>query len=150
MTDADRPTRAKALAVDLGSRRIGLAVSDSLGSMAFPHSVIERAVDPGADLVAIAGVVAETGATTVVVGLPLSLDGSDGAAARQARDQAKELAGVLDGTPVVLFDERLTTVSARAALLAAGRRGRAQRAVVDSAAAAVLLQSWLDAGRPAE
>ena len=149
MTDADRPIGSKALAVDLGSRRIGLAVSDSSGSMAFPHSVIERSEDPGADLAAIARAVAETGAGTVVVGLPLSLDGTDGPAARQARDQVKELVDVVDGAQVVLFDERLTTVSAHAALVSAGRRGRERRAVVDSAAAAVLLQSWLDAGRPA-
>ena len=70
-------------------------------------------------------------------------------AARAARAQASELADVLQGTSVVLFDERLTTVSAQAALTAAGRKGRDQRTVVDSAAAAVLLQSWLDAGRPA-
>ena len=117
--------------------------------MAFPHSVIVRTADAELDLAAIAAAVAETGATTVVVGLPLSLDGSEGPAARQARQQAKELARVLGGTKVVLFDERLTTVSAHVALAAAGRRGRERRAVVDSAAAAVLLSSWLDAGRPA-
>ena len=148
MTDAGRRSGDKALAIDLGSRRIGLAVSDRAGSMAFPHSVIERSNDPAADRAAIAAAVQETGATTVVVGLPLSLDGTDGPAARAARAQASELADVLQGTSVVLFDERLTTVSAQAALVAAGRKGRRQRAVVDSAAAAVLLQSWLDAGRP--
>jgi putative Holliday junction resolvase len=116
--------------------------------MAFPHSVIVRSGDHGADRAAIAGAVAETGATTVVVGLPLSLDGSDGPAARDARLEAAALQGALVGIEVVLFDERLTTVSAEAALVAAGRRGRDRRAVVDSAAAAVLLQSWLDAGRP--
>ena len=148
MTDAGRRSGDKALAIDLGSRRIGLAVSDRAGSMAFPHSVIERSNDPAADRAAIAAAVQETGATTVVVGLPLSLDGTDGPAARAARAQAGELADALGGTSVVLFDERLTTVSARAARVAAGRKGRRQRAVVDSAAAAVLLQSWLDAGRP--
>jgi putative Holliday junction resolvase len=148
VTDAGRRSGDKALAIDLGSRRIGLAVSDRAGSMAFPHSVIERSNDPAADRAAIAAAVQETGATTVVVGLPLSLDGTDGPAARAARAQAGELADALGGTSVVLFDERLTTVSARAALVAAGRKGRRQRAVVDSAAAAVLLQSWLDAGRP--
>ena len=148
MTAADRPIGTKALAVDLGTRRIGLAVSDRAGSMAFPHSVIVRSGDHGADRAAIAGAVAEAGATTVVVGLPLSLDGSDGPAARDARLEAAALQGALVGIEVVLFDERLTTVSAEAALVAAGRRGRDRRAVVDSAAAAVLLQSWLDAGRP--
>jgi len=65
------------LAIDLGSRRIGLAVSDPRRSMAFPHSVIERFERSGADRAAIAAEVQETGATTVVVGLPLSLDGPD-------------------------------------------------------------------------
>ena len=149
MSDAGHRSENKALAIDLGGRRIGLAVSDRAGSMAFPHSVIERAEDPATDRAAIAAAVEETGATTVVVGLPLSLDGTDGPAARAARAQASELADVLQGTSVVLFDERLTTVSAQAALTAAGRKGRDQRTVVDSAAATVLLQSWLDAGRPA-
>ncbi len=149
MTHAGPPSGGKALAVDLGTRRIGLAVSDRAGSMAFPHSVLVRSEDPEADRAAIADAVAETGATTVVVGLPLSLDGTDGPAARGARQEADALARVLPGTEVVLFDERLTTVSAQAALAAAGRRSHQRRAVVDSAAAAVLLQSWLDAGRPA-
>lgn len=149
MTGTGPRTGGRALAVDLGSRRIGLAVSDRAGSMAFPHSVLERSEDPDANGAAIAAAVAETGAAVVVVGLPLSLDGTDGPAARRAREQADELARALAGVEIVLFDERLTTVSAHAALAAAGRGGRARRAVVDSAAAAVLLQAWLDAGRPA-
>lgn len=116
--------------------------------MALPREVIERSGDPAADLAAIARTVEETGATTVVVGLPLSLDGTDGPAARAARDEADALGAMLGGARVVLFDERLTTVSANAALAQAGRRGRAARSVVDSVAASVLLQSWLDAGRP--
>ncbi len=147
MTD-DRPA-GRALAVDLGTRRIGLAVCDSIGTMAFPHAVVERSGDAEADRAEIVRAVEETGAATVVVGLPLSLDGTDGPAARLARAEADELAGALDAVCVVLFDERLTTVSAQAALGAAGRRGRAARNVVDSAAATVLLQAWLDAGRPA-
>jgi putative Holliday junction resolvase len=147
VTDADRPS-GKAVAVDLGSRRIGIAVCNSEGSRAFPRDVIERSGDPAADLAAIARTVEEAGATTVVVGLPLSLDGTDGPAARSARTEADALGAVLKGAQVVLFDERLTTVSAHAALAQAGRRGRAARSVVDSAAASVLLQSWLDAGRP--
>jgi len=143
----DRPA-AKALAVDLGSRRVGLAVCDRDGSMAFPYAVIERAAEESRDAEAIARALAETGATTVVVGLPLSLDGTEGPAARGARQWAARLAEELEDTEVVLFDERLTTVSAQSALHAAGRRGRKARATIDSAAATVLLQSWLDAGRP--
>lgn len=138
----------RALAVDLGERRIGVAVCDSAGTMAFPREVVARGTDPADAVAAIRRVVAETGATTVVVGLPVSLDGTSGPAAERARVEANELARALDGVKVVLFDERLTTVSATSALAAAGSRGRRRRERVDSAAAAVLLQAWLDAGRP--
>jgi len=138
----------RAVALDLGSRRIGVAVSDSAGQLAFPREVLERSGDEAADLAALAAVVADVGATTVVVGLPVSLDGRDGPAARQARDEADALRPLVDCVEVVLFDERLTTVSAAAALAEAGRRGPGARRAVDSAAATVLLQAWLDAGRP--
>ncbi len=138
----------RALAIDLGTRRIGLAACDSAGSMAFPRGVIERR-DPVLDRAEIVRAVRESGASTVVVGLPLSLDGTEGPAARLARQEAAELVTTLGECEVVLFDERLTTVSANAALGAAGRRGPSARRVVDAAAAAVLLQAWLDAGRPA-
>ena len=138
----------RTLAVDLGTRRVGVAVSDSAGALAFPYATFERSSDPATDAAAIARALEETGATTVVVGLPLSLDGSAGPAAEAARVWAEDLAGHLGAVEVVLFDERLTTVSAAAGLAAAGRRGRGARARVDSAAATVLLQSWLDAGAP--
>jgi putative holliday junction resolvase len=147
VTDAGRPI-GKAVAIDLGTRRIGIAVSNSEATMAFPREMIERSGDNAADLAAIAQAVRDIGATTVVVGLPLSLDGTDGPAARSARDEAGALGAVLPGAAVVLFDGCFTTVLAQAALSQAGRRGRAARSVVDSAAASVLLQSWLDAGRP--
>jgi putative Holliday junction resolvase len=137
----------RAVGVDLGSRRIGIAVSDRTGSLAFPWGVLERAGDPGAERRRIAEVVAELEATTVVVGLPLSLDGHAGAAARAAGEEADRLAVELAGAGVTVetFDERLTTVSARTALAAGGTRGRAARRRIDSAAATVLLQAWLDA-----
>jgi putative Holliday junction resolvase len=81
----------------------------------------------------------------VVVGLPLSLDGSEGAAAQSARAEAEELAAALPGIRVETFDERLTTVTATGQLREAGKRGTAQRRSVDSAAATVLLQAWLGA-----
>ncbi len=140
----------RAVAVDLGQRRIGVAVSDRAGTMAFPRPMIPRTADRPAVHRAIAGVVAEEEAEVLVVGLPLSLDGRDGPAARAARTEAEELAAVLVADPataevtVETFDERLTTVSATAALAAAGKRGPDQRRSVDSAAATVLLQAWLD------
>lgn len=138
----------RAVAIDLGSKRIGVAVSDSAGTMAFPRPTIERRGDPAADRRAVAALVAEEGATVLLVGLPLSLDGRHGPAARAAAAEAGALATVLAGTGVRVetHDERLTTVSADAALAGAGVRGRDRRRSVDSAAATVLLQSWLDAG----
>lgn len=138
---------AKAVGVDLGSRRIGVAVSASEGSMAFPRPHIERQKERVLDHQAIAELVDEVGADVVVVGLPLSLDGSRGPAAEAAEEEAAALAAVLGprGVQVETFDERLTTVSAEAALGAVGTAGRQRRMRVDSAAATVLLQSWLDA-----
>lgn len=137
----------RAVGVDLGSRRIGIAVSDAEGSLAFPRPRIVRRGDRAADHAAIVEVVDEVGAEVVVVGLPLSLDGSCGPAARAAAEEARALAAALAsrGVRVETVDERLTTVTAEAALGTAGRRGQQRRLRVDSAAAAVLLQSWLDA-----
>lgn len=152
---------AKAVGLDLGARRIGVAVSDASGSMAFPRAAIARGGGHDADYLAVAEVVGEVGAEVVVVGLPLSLDGSEGPAAKAARAEARELEAFLVGRArtatrttehgggplpvrVELFDERFTTVDADAALGAAGHDGRARRRRVDSAAATVLLQSWLD------
>lgn len=137
----------RTVAIDLGTKRIGMAVSDAAGSMAFPRPVIQRSGDPASDRRAVAAVVEEVGAAVLVVGLPLSLDGRHGPAARAAMAEAGELASSLEGTGVVVetFDERLTTVSAEAALAGAGKRARARRQSIDSAAATVLLQAWLDA-----
>jgi len=133
--------------VDLGERRIGVAVSDGTGTLATPRCTIERSGDDAADRSALASVVQEVGARRVVVGMPLSLNGRRGPAARAAQADADELAKVLAplGVTVETFDERLTTVSATRSLRDAGRRGRAQRARIDQSAAAVLLQAWLDA-----
>lgn len=139
-----RTTRA--VAVDLGDRRIGVAVSDAAGSLAFPRPYIARHARRALDHRAIARVAEEIGAEVVVVGLPLSLDGSRGPAARAAEEEAAELARSLEGRGVTVetYDERFTTVAAAAALGSAGARARQRRARVDSAAATVLLQSWLE------
>jgi putative Holliday junction resolvase len=136
----------RVVGVDLGERRIGVAVSDGTGTLASPRCTIERGGDPGADRAALVAVVEEVGAQRVVVGLPLSLSGRRGPAARAAQADADELAELLAprGIPVETFDERLTTVSAARSLRAAGRSGRAQRTRIDQSAAAVLLQAWLD------
>jgi putative Holliday junction resolvase len=139
----------RALGVDLGSRRIGLAVSDAGGVLATPRTTVERAGDRARDHRRIAELVAEEGAGIVVVGLPTSLDGRAGPAAAAVEAEVGELRAVLP-VPVVTHDERFTTVTAHEQLRAAGIGGRQRRAVVDQQAAAVLLQAWLDAGRPGE
>lgn len=145
-TDGGIGPTGRVMAVDLGSRRIGVATCDSSGALAFPWGVVERSGSEVEDRRRLADVAREVGASLVVVGMPLSLDGRRGRAAVLAGDEAAALASELegDGVAVVTFDERFTTVSASAALAEAGTRGRKARAVVDSAAATVLLQAWLD------
>jgi putative Holliday junction resolvase len=137
----------RVVGLDLGSKRIGVAVSS--GTIAMPHSVLERRKDRAADHAAVAAIVAEEEAELVVVGLPLSLDGSMGPAARAAADEAAALADVL-AVPVETYDERLTTVTADRSLSTLGLSGQARRRVVDKVAAAVILQAWLDRANPPE
>lgn len=132
------------LAVDLGDRRIGLALSDATGTLASPLRTIERGSDPDVDRAAILAAAREAEAQVIVVGLPRSLSGRDGPAARNARAEASALAEVAGEIQVELHDERFTTREAQRSLTAAGKRGRAQRAHIDAAAAAVILQSYLD------
>lgn len=140
----------RVLGIDLGSVRIGLALSDPSGTVANPHSVLRRAGDRAADHAVVRDLVAELEVDRVVVGLPLSLDGSLGPAAQRALDEADELRATL-GVPVETYDERLTTVTAVASLREAGMRAEQRREVVDKVAATVLLQSWLDGrARPSE
>ena len=133
----------RALGIDLGSKRIGVALANSEGTLATPYEVVIRSGDRAGDHRAIAALAEETGAEALVVGLPLSLDGSVGAAAAAAQAEADELA-VATGLPVELWDERLTTVTADRDLLALDMKAGARRRVVDKVAAAVMLQAWLD------
>ena len=139
-------TGGRVVALDLGSRRIGIAVSDAGRTMALPRPLVERR-DPERDRRAVLALIDEVGAGTVVVGLPRSLDGSLGPAARAALGEVEALRTALEGTGVVVdtVDERFTTVTAATRLAEAGKRGQQARRSVDSAAAAVLLQAWLDA-----
>jgi putative holliday junction resolvase len=128
-----RDRRGRSVGIDLGSRRIGIAVADSAGTVALPRTSVERTGDADADRRRIVELVLAEEAVTVVVGLPLSLDGSAGPAADAAKEEAEALQVILDrhGVEVELFDERLTTVSAHRAL----------------AAGAVMLSAWLESGR---
>jgi putative Holliday junction resolvase len=149
MIDELRPRRGRAVGVDLGSHRIGVAVSDSAGILALPRTTVVRTGDAERDRRTLVALVLEEEAATVVVGLPLSLDGSRGRAAVEAEAEAEALATLLGdhGVRVELFDERLTTVSAHQALAARGDRERSRRTVVDQAAAAVMLSAWLESNR---
>jgi putative Holliday junction resolvase len=129
------------VALDLGSRRVGVAVGDDGSRLAFPREALRRGRARADDHARVAALVAEEEADVVVVGLPRSLDGSLGPAARAALDEVDELRGALP-VPVEVHDERLTTVAADRALAGAGVRSRERRAAIDSAAAAVLLESW--------
>jgi len=132
-------------ALDLGTKRIGLAVSDPGETSALPLGAIERRVVRW-DLEQVAARLAGREVTRVVVGLPLNMDGSEGPAARQARAFAARLA-IEMGLAVEMFDERLTSVEAEERLARAdvGRRRRKQ--AVDAVAAAVILEGWLAARR---
>lgn len=147
MTASDRPGRA--LGIDLGTRRIGIAVSDSAGTMAMPRATLVRSGDPRDDRRRLVDLVVEEEAVIVVVGLPLSMDGSRGQAAVSASEEAEALRVVLEehGVDVELFDERLTTVTAHQALAAGGTHERDRRDVVDKAAATVMLTAWLERRR---
>ena len=134
------------VALDLGDRRIGVAYSDSGRMLASPWGVVTRSGDPVRDRSAVVEAINEVQAVTVVVGLPLSLSGASGPAAQAALSEVAALRELLDplGISVETADERFTTVEAQRSLTAAGRKGKAARSVIDSAAAMVLLQAWLD------
>jgi putative Holliday junction resolvase len=140
--DALPPGRV--LGIDLGTRRVGVAVSDSDRRVATPLEVVGRTRDVGEHRRRVAALAAEWEVVGLVVGLPLGLDGAEGAAAQAARVEATAL-GDSTGLPVAFYDERFTSVTAERALDEAGVSQQARRGRVDMLAAAVLLQGWLDA-----
>jgi len=131
----------RALGVDLGSRRIGIAISDAKGTLATPYAVLVRTSDEE-DANAVAEIASAEGAQRIVVGHPLSLDGSRGPAAHVAEAFAGKLSEA--GLRVTLWDERMTTVEATKMLKGRGMKSRARKGQVDKVAAQVLLQSYLD------
>jgi putative Holliday junction resolvase len=134
------------IGVDVGSVRVGVAASDPDGLLATPVETLTRERRSNADVDALAGLARERAAVEVVVGFPRSLSGGEGAAATTVRDYARLLAARLE-IPVRLVDERLSTVQATRHLRVRGVAGRHQRAVIDQAAAVVVLQAALDAER---
>jgi putative holliday junction resolvase len=137
----------RALGLDLGAKRIGVAVSDRSGTIASPLLVLQRSGRVPDDHRRIARLVVEEEAEIVVVGLPLTMAGEMGRAAQAAVAEAEALARLVE-VPVETHDERLTTVTADRVLSLANMRAPDRRRVVDKVAAAVMLQAWLD-GREA-
>lgn len=146
MESGSERSRGRVAALDLGARRIGVAYSDSRRTLASPWGTVTRCGDAGRDRAAMVAALVEIEAGTVVIGLPLSLSGKTGTAAQAALEEVEALRELCQplGIEVVTADERLTTVEAQRSLTAAGRKGKAARSVIDSAAAMVLLQSWLE------
>ncbi|HEY0815552.1 MAG TPA: Holliday junction resolvase RuvX [Pseudonocardia sp.] len=138
--------RGRRLGIDVGAVRVGVALSDPDGVLATPLVTVPRDVEGGSDVRTLAGLVAEHAAVEVVVGLPRTLAGREGAAAEAARAFGEALGAALS-VPVVYADERLTTVVATRQLRSRGVNTRKQRAVIDQAAAVAILQTWLDARR---
>ncbi|HET6625739.1 MAG TPA: Holliday junction resolvase RuvX [Nocardioidaceae bacterium] len=132
------------LGVDVGDARIGIAQSDPSGMLATPVETVRRG--PG-DLARIRALVTELEVVEVVVGLPRSLSGGEGPAAAKVRGFAGELRDAVAPVAVRLCDERLSTVTAEAVLRGQGKKGQKRRAVVDQAAAVVILQNALDTER---
>lgn len=140
------------LGVDVGEARVGVAVCDPAGILATPLATLarDRAAAPDAvpsDMAELARLVAEHDVVAVIIGLPVSLSGREGPAAAMARDYARRLAPVLAPVPVILTDERMSTVLATRRLSERGVRGKRRRRVVDQAAAVEILQGWLDTQR---
>jgi putative Holliday junction resolvase len=136
----------RVVALDLGARRIGVAYSDRGRVLASPWGNVERTGDRARDVAALLRAIEEIDAGTVVVGMPLSLSGRRGPAATAAEEEIAALRVALEalGIAVETADERFTTVEAQRSLTAAGVKGKAARSKIDSAAAMVLLQAWLD------
>ena len=140
MSDAAPENYGRVIGVDLGDARVGIALSNPDRTLASPIEVIKRTGNLYRD---IAKIVQEWEANMVVVGLPLSLSGRVGPAAKKALIEVERM-GATIRVPIETYDERLTTVTAERFMTDAGLDSRNQRKVVDKIAAAIMLQAWLD------
>ena len=133
----------RSFGLDVGSKTVGVAVSDALGITAQPVTTLRR-TNLRADLTELRRLAEHHGVEHAVVGLPLNMDGSEGSSAVEARRFGDAVARTL-GIPVEYWDERLTTAAANRMLLEADVSRAKRRTVVDQVAAALILQGWLDA-----
>ena len=134
------------MALDFGTRRIGVAVCDELEIAALPAPTIER---DGMEFELIAGLVAERNVELIVVGLPLQMDGTEGPAARKVRSFIKELKGEVPGPQVATVDERLSSAQAHAALSEMGANMQTRGRYVDGMAAQIILHRYMERRRAA-
>ncbi|MCA9801132.1 MAG: Holliday junction resolvase RuvX [Cyanobacteria bacterium HKST-UBA02] len=138
--------KPRIIGLDIGDRRIGIAISDPLGITAAGLETIER-TNTREDVSRVKGIARRHGAVQIVVGLPLNMDGSSGDQAEKVRSFASKLARAT-GLPVVYEDERLSTVGAIRTLTIQGVKTGNKKALVDMQAAAIILQRYLDGDKP--
>jgi len=145
--DEDAPSQSgRSLGVDLGTKRIGIAVSDAGGVLASPLTTIDRSSNAVSDHKRIAQLAAEEEAVRIVVGLPIALDGKSGIAANAAKEEIQRMSANID-LPIVTWDERMTSALAHKALKAQNVSEKKRRGQIDKIAAAIILQGWLDSRR---
>lgn len=137
VTDAGR-----CMALDVGEVRIGVALSDPLGIIAQPHSVI-AVKDPASDVEVVRTLVEETGTQTLVIGVPLNQEGQPGPQARKVLEFVERLRQAV-AVEIVLQDERFSTAAAERELISAGVRRQKRKGVIDKIAAQRILQTFLD------
>jgi putative Holliday junction resolvase len=133
----------RSMALDIGRKTIGVAISDPLGIFAQPVETIRRQ-GTKKDLARVGEIVVEREVDTIVVGLPIRTDGSEGPSAKLARGVAEKIPELIEGVRVVLQDERFTTKQAERVLIAGGVRRKKRKEVIDQMAAVLILQGYLD------
>ena len=131
------------LGIDHGEARIGIAATDPLGILAHPVETIDVRKTGSDPLERIAALAAQRNIRTLVVGLPVRIDGTEGSAAAKVRAFGEKLAARVPGIPLVYVDEAYTTMDAAAKLHEAGRNAKRQKAVIDQAAAVGILEAWM-------
>ena len=135
-----------ALGIDYGDARIGIAATDSEGILAYPVETIHQ--DHGKVIERIAEIVQNKHIRTLVLGLPVRMDGTEGTAAAKIRQFGEKLRLAIPHIPLLYVDECLTTVSAQAKLRQAGKKAKKQRSIIDQAAAVEILNSWITESNP--
>lgn len=129
-----------ALGIDHGDARIGIAATDPEGILAYPVETVKNEGDPIAHIALLAN---RKGVKTLVLGIPVRMDGTEGTAAAKVRLFGEKLAAALPELPLVLVDECMTTVSAQQKLRAAGKKAKNQKSIIDQAAAVEILNIWM-------